>query len=557
MLRMSSSWRRRLIFMKNNLREIFKLIVLILIISYSLLAHDRKVNKKEGKVSFITSQNIYLQFENTDGISTGDTLYSEHGRKIIPVMVVKFLSSQSVAGEKVGDADVKIGDIIFALVGKDEPEITQVIKAGNEKDTNLVHSIKTQTVKPDKFSIPVNRKYFYGSFNANSFSNYANYPNSVGIQRWNYSLNMQAENIGGSSFYFSNYMNLSYMSSEWRDVKANVFNNLRVYDLSLGYKVKGFNIWMGRHINNNISSIGPIDGLQTEKSIGNFALGAVIGSRPDYYNLGLNSQLFEYGAYLNRSDSVNNGVMQSTLAIFQQTNHSKTDRRFLYFQHTDNAFTNLYFFLSSEVDLYKEQNNVQQSEFSLTSIFFNTQYSPARIISINLSYDARKNVIYYQTFKSFLDSLFTNEMRQGLQLGFFLRPVMGLFINLNGGYSYQKGDIRASRNFSISISESEIPLLDITAIANFNRVYNNFQDGSIYGITLYKYLHFNASTISIGVSNIIYNFGYNASKFFQKSINAQINTRILGTLFFNFFYEGDFTGKTTYNRFMTGLNYRF
>lgn len=543
--------------MHSNLKSLFISIALLVLLMAAAFASENIVIKKKGKVSFITSQNIYLMFDNTDGIEVGDTLYFEPHGRFIPVIVVKYLSSQSAAGEKLGKIDIKVGDIIIAFVGKKEHESNDHIKAGDEKDTNLIINTKSKIVKADSFISPIRRKNYYGSFNANSFSNFANYPNSVGIQRWNYSLNLKAENIGGSFFYFSNYMNLSYMSSEWRDVKANVFNNLRVYDLSLGYKVSGLNVWLGRHINYNISSVGPIDGLQTEKSFGKFALGGIIGSRPDYNNLGLNSQLFEYGGYLNRIDSVNSGTIQSTIAIFQQTNHGQTDRRYLYFQHTNNVFRNLYFFLSSEVDLYKEQNNVQQGEFSLTSLFFNAQYTPARIISINLSYDARKNVIYYQTFKSFLDSLFTNEMRQGLQLGLFLRPIMGLFINLNGGYSYQKGDIRASRNFSISISESEIPLLGITAIVNFNRVYNNFQDGSIYSITLYKYLTFNASTISIGFSNVTYNFGYTSNKFFQKSINAQVDTKILGPLFFNFYYEGDFSGLTTYNRFMTGFNYRF
>ncbi len=546
--------------MNKNLEKMFKTTALILLaLCAAVYAREKQVVKKEGKVSFITPQNIYLMFENTDGISVGDTLYYEHDRENVPVMIVKYISSKSISGEKIGKEEIKVGDVLFAYVGKAETtNEKQTLSAGSEKDTNLVQASNTQTVKKvDKFAVPTNRRNFYGSFNANSFSNYANYPNSVGIQRWDYTLNMNAENIGGSPFYFSNYMNLSYMSSEWRDVKANVFNNLKIYDLSFGYKTSSYNVWFGRHMNYNVSSVGPIDGLQGEKNLGNFALGGIIGSRPDFYNMGLNSQLFEYGGYINRTDSVNSGVMQTTLALFQQMNHGKTDRRFLYFQHTDNAFNNLYFFLSSEVDLFQEMNNVQQNNFSLTSLFFNAEYTPARFITLNLSYDARKNVVYYQTFKSFLDSLFTNEMRQGLHAGFFLRPVNGLFLNLNGGYSYQKGDVRPSRNFGASISESMIPFIDITLILNYNRVFNNYQDGTIYGATIYKYLPFNATTISLGYSNISYNFGFNAGKFIQKSVNGQIYTRILGPLFFNFYYEGDFNGATTYNRFMTGFNYRF
>jgi hypothetical protein len=53
------------------------------------------------------------------------------------------------------------------------------------------------------------------------------------------------------------------------------------------------------------------------------------------------------------------------------------------------------------------------------------------MISFSLSYDARKNVIYYQTFRNSIDSIIENETRQGFRIGMNIRPFNNLFIGLN------------------------------------------------------------------------------------------------------------------------------
>ena len=540
---------------KKNLKILFFIIMLIFL-SATLAAKEIRV-KKDGKISFITSQNIYVRFENTEGLSTGDTAYYKYKGKLIPVMVVQFLSSTSCSGKKIDDINLKIGDNVTVWSLNDEPEVSTIKKDGNEKDSNLVNDTKQQEIRKDKFKIPEYRSNFYGSFTANSFSGFANYANSVGTQRWRYTLNMHAENINGSPFSFTNYMNFSYLTSNWNNIKTNVFNNLKIYDLSIGYKVNKFSVWLGRHMNNNISSVGPIDGLQIEKGFGKFALGGVIGSKPDFLHMGLNSNLFEFGAYINRVDTINNGIMQSSVAIFQQSNHGKTDRRFLYFQHNNNIVNNLYLFFSSEIDLFKLQNNKAKSDFSLTSLYLSTQYTPIRLLTINLSYDARRSIIYYETFKSLYDSLFENQLRQGLRLSFFIRPFRGMFLNLGGGYNFQKGDIKPSRNLNISVTKSDIPYLDISASITYNRILSNYQSGSVYGITLTKYIPFNSTTISAGISKFQYSFGGFTGNIDQKVLTLQISTKLINHVYFNIYYEGDFQGKTTFGRLMAGINYRF
>ncbi len=301
---------------KNNIKILP--FIFILIFSSALLIPKTSRYVKEGRISFITSQNIYVRFENTEGISVGDTAYYKYNGKFIPVMVIQFLSTTSCSGEKISDINLKVDDQVLVWSINDQPHALTIKNAGNEKDSNLAKDTAQQKIRKDKITIPAYRSNFYGSFTVNSFSGFANYANSIGTQSWWYSLNLHAENIGGSRFSFSNYMNFSYLTSNWSNIKSNVFNNIKIYDLAVGYNINKFSIWLGRHMNNNISSVGPIDGLQVEKGFGNFAVGGVIGSRPDFLHMGLNSNLFEYGSYINRIDTINHRQMLSTIAIFQQ-----------------------------------------------------------------------------------------------------------------------------------------------------------------------------------------------------------------------------------------------
>ncbi len=48
-----------------------KLLLIFLLFSISIVAQS---NFKDGKIGYTSSQLVYVNFENTDGISEGDTL---------------------------------------------------------------------------------------------------------------------------------------------------------------------------------------------------------------------------------------------------------------------------------------------------------------------------------------------------------------------------------------------------------------------------------------------------------------------------------------------------
>lgn len=145
--------------------------------------------------------------------------------------------------------------------------------------------------------------------------------------------------------------------------------------------VKVFSFWIGRFLHPRISNISTIDGLLAELNINSFSFGIVGGSRPDWKDFTFNPKLIEYGAFVSRKDSFDTGYMENTISFFQQTNNAKTDRRFLYLQHSNNAIRKFNLFASTEIDLYKKRTWCSKKISSALQVFFFRQ-----IMSLSVNY---------------------------------------------------------------------------------------------------------------------------------------------------------------------------
>ncbi len=185
------------------------------------------------------------------------------------------------------------------------------------------------------------RQQIRGSLSLVSYSDMSNTV-SDNSQRFRYTLSIDASNIGNSKFSAESYISFRHKSGEWDEVKSDLFNALKIYTLAARYEINPTTkLIIGRRINPKLSSIGAVDGLQFEKRLHGFSFGILAGFRPDYIDYGFNSNLFQYGAYISYKTAASGSQSESSLAFMQQTNDFKTDRRFLYFQHSNTFFRNL------------------------------------------------------------------------------------------------------------------------------------------------------------------------------------------------------------------------
>ena len=85
--------------------------ILITTLTMSLLAQDKTI--LTGEVSFVTTQNSYVKFGNTDLIEIGDTLQLTQNGTQTPCLVVTQKSSNSCVCTTLNGCTVEKGDALW------------------------------------------------------------------------------------------------------------------------------------------------------------------------------------------------------------------------------------------------------------------------------------------------------------------------------------------------------------------------------------------------------------------------------------------------------------
>lgn len=549
----------------NNYLVQLIFIILFVITGVTFPQESTGVIKRQGRITYQSSQNIYVKFENTEGINTGDTLFVKLKNKLLPVIIVKYLSATSCAGESTGSLKLNGDETIIAFV-KDKiekqnlgtsvkPLTVDTLTLQDKFKTSELENTSPVTGNIGKKYIP--QKNYHGRFSIQSISSLANTGSADDVQRWRYSFSFNKTEFLDPKLSFSSYIIFAYSANKWSEVKSNINNSLKIYDLTLSYKPDDkTTFWLGRHLNSKIGNIGASDGMQVERQLGDFYAGLILGSRPNNTDYSYNIKLFEYGGYLGRSDKIDDGHIENVIGAFQQTNSMKTDRRFLYFQHSNTLISRTNFFFSTEVDLYKKENNNGKSTFSLTSFYLSLRVAPSRLISFSTSYDARRNVIYYETYKFLIDTLFQNELRQGLRFSTNVRPTNNLFVGLNAGYRFKSGDMKPSKNYGGYMSYSNLPLLGVTPSFNFTKIISSYVDGTDVGGKLSKYLS-DGINFSVGYRRLTYQYTSVSNQIEQNIIASDISILLFKNLNLSINYEGVFEKANTFSRFFIDLTARF
>jgi hypothetical protein len=539
--------------------------VFFILIAFNAVLNSQVIHEElSGQVSFISSQNVYVKFKSTAGISTGDTLYIQANGKLVPALIVKNLSSSSCVCTQISSSNLSLSDMIVARVDKDEKKADNEIVAPAKNMANI-QPVKTLSASDTAGTISApkqQRQRIKGSTSLNSYLDNSNTgaPNSHRIR---YTFSIDVSNIANSKFSVENYFSFRYKVGEWEEVKNDIFSALKIYSLALRYDPnKTTQISLGRRINPKISSIGASDGLQFEKSFGGFAFGALAGSRPDFTDYSFNSSLLQYGGYLSYNTKSADSYTESSLAFMQQTNNSKTDRRFLYFQHSNSIVRNLSFFSTIEVDLYELKidslgNEQSNSTLNPTGLYLSLYYRPGKKLSFSGSYDARKNVMYYETYKTFVDRILEDEMRQGFRLQASYRITRDLTFGLQSGYRFLKSDPHPSRNVYGYLSYSQIPGVKISATLSATYLESSYLNGNIFGLTLSREFAKGKVQTGIGYRYVDYALPENMLSVPQNIGEMNFSWQLSRSMSFAVNYEGTFEQQNHFNRFYLQLRKRF
>jgi len=509
----------------------------------------------EGSVSFISSQNVYVKFKSTKHISVGDTLFIEQMGQLIPALKVNNLSSISCVCDPISSIKLSIGDkLISKKQIQKEVKTVESIKKTEEKPIISTPSSVVPIVKDKEY---INKQDVHGRFSVASYSNFSN-TQGGNSQRMRYTFSLTANHMNDSKFSVENYISFSHRAKHWDEIKENIFNGLKIYSFALKYEpTENLSIWFGRKINPKISSIGAIDGLQIEKKINNFTLGAFVGMRPDYMDYGFNTNLLQFGAYVNHFYKGKHGIVENTLAFVEQKNNGKTDRRIAYFQHSNSLLKSLYFFGTAELEMYQKINEVAQSKLKISNLYLMLRYRVIKQLSFSLSYNERSNIIYYETYKDYVQQLIDDQTMQGFKFQVNVRPFKNVSMGLNAGYRSRKQDPTASKNIHSYLSFNHVPGIDAAVRLSATFLKSSYLTGSIYSLNISRDLVAGKLYSSISYRYVDYNYVNYNSTLVQHVGDINLNWKLMKKTSLSISYESIFEKENRYSRLYLNLIKRF
>jgi len=162
------------------------------------------------------------------------------------------------------------------------------------------------------------------------------------------------------------------------------------------------------------------------------------------------------------------------------------------------------------------------------------------------SYDNRKNVIYYETFKSYVDQLLEDASRQGVQLRINYRPINYMNFGVSSSYRLRDKDILPTKNVNGYLSYAKMPF-DITASLTGNIIQTSYVNGTIYGLRLDKSLMSGKLNWGLNYRYVDYQFVTNSNTLQQHIGEANLSVQVTRKFSLSVNYEGTFEKVNKYH----------
>lgn len=529
------------------------IVLFFLVTTSSSLFSQNSFDWIQGNISFVTKKNIYVKFDKTKSINVGDSLFIKSNSNFEPILLIVKKSSVSILCTSLKTPNTfSKGQIVYAK----SKTIEVIEKDIAKKDDSNKTVEKDISVESDKKTVIKSLPKIRGRFTVATNSNIADLREKTGNHRFRYIFALKGSNLINSNFYFDHYISFNQTYNPDFSPSLKINDKLRFYRITFGYQNTSYDISIGRQIKNKISALGSFDGIYLEKKIKNdFYTGVVTGTRPDYTNYGFNSELFQYGAFISYFPEYKKSSTRGTIAFFEQKNNGLTDRRFLYTQFSTSLGKKIRFFGASEIDLYQIKEGVSSNSPKLTSIYGNLSYRLSRKLNLSVGIDSRKNRIYYETYKDFLETLIERETRQGLRFRVGYRPFKKISFSVMSNFRFQDKEL-SSKYYNAMVFFRSIPWIKSNISLSANVINTDYLESKSLAVRFSKRIRKN---INLRLDYKYYQYFYPGTETSrnQNRVGGSINFNILRKLYFSVYYEKTLQKDRDFSRLNLRLTKRF
>lgn len=507
-----------------------KLWFFILFFGFAMIGFAQDgTSKKQGTVTFVTSNNVYVRFDTTQDLNVGNVL-SYNGTECLKI---ESLSSTSAVCTLINNCAIAKDAIVTTQV-----EVKSDTDETSEIEDNTQNELPSTTVDVDpeyQQDESLYRENIRGRISVASYNQSSNVRENRSRIQGAFSLN--ASHINDSKFSFESFLAYRAIGSTPQDYtgRTSIFN---VYNLNGTYDATpDLSITAGRKINPKATSLGANDGIMAEKYFGNFYAGIIGGFRPDIFDYGFNGDLLQYGGYAGIETNSASFYSQTTLGVMEQTNGSETDRRYIYFQHNSTIASNLNLFSTMELDIFGGEAGGSR----LTNLYLSARYRFSRAVNAMISYDSRKQIIYFQTFQTQIEQFLDDDLaRQGLRLRLNVRPSKLIWLGASYSSRFQSDSQNASDNIYGYATLTKIPSVGGRLNISYNTNSSNYLTSNIASIRYSRDVVKGDLNADVYFRNAKYDYenrdetftqnyfggglNWNIARSWQFSINAELST---------------------------------
>ncbi len=509
------------------------------------------------KITYLSSENVYLDGGQTAGLRVGDTLLVKEKEAVKAILVVAFVSGHSASCRILQkQQEINIGEFAYLqrIIPAPTPAADTVLAETSaiEPDTSPAQTWKHNQDHFASLSGQISAHYLYWDDQSQS---------DLGFTRKILNLDLRMRQIGGmpleltlrtrrNQYHYNSGYPLPPSQENWE-------GSLNEFSIASVGPNRSWNFQAGRFLPFQLTGLGYIDGLLLKGRINrNLFLGGVAGTNPRWQYQEGRIPVQQYGVFLNYLYQTERKLTADiTLAALGSYRNSAIDREFFYSQGWLRYGHRTSLWYMAELDLNRAWRKERTgSGLTVTNLYINTRHDFSPWLSAGLTYDSRQNFWTYQD-QILAESLFDDRLRRGVRLQAYFRFSGASSSYLGVGYHNQGGGIEATYSYFGGISHNLSRLRSLLSL-QATAFKGEFQDGYQGSFRLAHYFRQRDLIVwDYGLSQ----FEHQVTS--TKQLNHWLGFNLRKYLFSGFF----FTGKYQYNwgdnlkgnRLQAGLGYIF
>jgi hypothetical protein len=444
--------------------------------AFQVSAQTTDIRRITAAVSYVSISTVYINAGRERGLAVGDTLsISRKGTNQGRVVITAISSNSSAAAKVDPSSQFAIGDSAFIqkAVTIEPPPLRTTPVIGGVTVQKEVNNVSGRI--------------------ALQYAGAGSLPSRTDFSQPALLFQLNVARFLGSAATLTmlgrGYQDLSPMFNLYDPGASRT--KVRMYELSLSYDRPGswggYNV--GRVTSRFVGGLGAIDGAQLFVRRGRWAAGALLGSQPDYRTSGIdvNQQKgalfvnYAWGPDVFRASDV-------TLAYVQQRFYGRLDRLFMYLQSSIRFSQELSLFESAEIDLKKQEREVQTKTFRPTNTFFTFAYTPSSWFNLSAGYDAQRNIYLFKSMKGIPDTLIDQNLQQGFRFNASVRTPLNIIFSGNANFRLKEGESRQVRTYGGGIRFADILQSMVNLGAQYEDITGVFTQGKDLTLDLDRWI---------------------------------------------------------------------